>query len=60
MFAPSLFDSFTATARPAKLSGKDIVCVVAAGNVVVQAQVLPIREDEVIAEREAIRSYGEY
>ena len=32
----------------------------AAGNVVVQAQVLPIREDEVIAEREAIRSYGEY
>jgi hypothetical protein len=32
----------------------------AAGNVVVQAQVLPIREDEVIAERESVRSYGDY
>jgi len=32
----------------------------AAGNVVVQAQVLPIREEEVIAERESVRSYGDY
>jgi len=32
----------------------------AAGNVVVQAQVLPIKQEEVIAERESIRSYGEY
>ena len=32
----------------------------AAGNVVVQAQVLPIKQEEVIAERKSIRSYGEY
>ena len=32
----------------------------AAGNVVVQAQVLPIRQEEVIAERESVRSYGDY
>ena len=35
LFAPSLFDSLTATARPAKLSGKDMVCVVAAGTTTV-------------------------
>ncbi len=32
----------------------------AAGNVVVQAQVLPIKQEEVIAERKSVRSYGDY
>ena len=32
----------------------------AAGNVVVQAQVLPIRQEEVIAERDSVKAYGDY